>query len=147
MKTFTTTQKREIPNYIRNCVQNLEYSSGVYLLLVRVEKGVWIEVGSLMKTHFPPGFYIYIGSAQNSLIKRLLRHLKRHKRLHWHIDYLLENPFAEIIGVYTIRAGKEYECRIARILSKKYESVMGFGCSDCSCRSHLFRLHPYSRFL
>jgi Uri superfamily endonuclease len=51
------------------------------------------------------------------------------------VDYLLTNP--KFTLMYAISAGTKnrLECHLARALGGT--SVPGFGCSDCSCSSHL----------
>jgi len=89
---------------------------------------------------FRRGRYVYVGSAQNGVEKRIARHFTKNKRLWWHIDYLLSNPFVRIEKAFYKKAGKLEECRIAWLLSRFEELIKGFGCSDCKCKSHLFRL-------
>ena len=79
------------------------------------------------------------GSAQNNLEGRIERHLRRDKKMHWHIDYLLH--YGQVICVHTYAAEKNAEC----ILSQKIGNiknaeilVSGFGSSDCSCAAHLY---------
>ncbi len=67
---------------------------------------------------------------------RLRRHLGDHKRLHWHIDYLLQK--ASIDSILLCETDDRAECAIARALSHQFDSIPGFGSSDCQCRSHLF---------
>jgi Uri superfamily endonuclease len=109
---------------------------GSYLLLIQLKENKKIKVGKLSKLFFKKGFYIYIGSAMNNLEKRISRHLRKNKKFHWHIDYLLQN--AEILEVYLKENTIKEECKIANIFEEKLEKIHGFGCSDCKCTSHLF---------
>ncbi|MBS7654282.1 GIY-YIG nuclease family protein, partial [Candidatus Bathyarchaeota archaeon] len=86
---------------------------GVYILLILVDGDIAINIGSLGKIFFEGGFYAYVGSAQNSLEKRVARHFKKGKKKFWHIDYLLENKRGRIIEVFYREADKGEECRIA----------------------------------
>jgi Uri superfamily endonuclease len=95
---------------------------------------------------FANGQYAYVGSAQNGLEKRIERHSRTEKRVFWHVDYLLENPVSRIVEVFFKEAPKASECAIAEAIGKRGEAVAGFGCSDCLCKSHLFRVDDY-RFL
>lgn len=46
-----------------------------------------------------------------------------------------------MLGAVVIKGPKRMECRIAKAMTKAGgKAVAGFGCSDCRCRSHLFRL-------
>ena len=114
---------------------------GVYLLFLKLSKRARIRVGSLGYISFEKGLYVYVGSAQNNLEKRVMRHMSRRKKIKWHIDYLTSNKNARIIATYAYKLEKRYECIIADYLSKNcLEEIPRFGCSDCRCRSHLFRL-------
>jgi Uri superfamily endonuclease len=116
---------------------------GVYVLIISIGKDITVNVGALGKVNFEKGLYAYVGSAQNNLEKRLKRHFRKVKRKFWHIDYLLENKSVNIVRIFCKEAEKPEECRIARILSEKGFPVKLFGCSDCHCVSHLFRIDDY----
>lgn len=109
---------------------------GTYVLLIELKEDKKIKVGKLGNILFKKGFYAYVGSALNGIEKRVERHRSSNKKMHWHIDYLLEH--AELKDVFYRESDKKEECKIAKELSKNLESVDGFGCSDCKCRSHLF---------
>jgi len=116
---------------------------GIYVLIIYLGKTRKIEVGSLGLLTFKKGFYVYVGSAQNSLEKRIARHFRKYKRFFWHIDYLLGDEYTEIVDVLFKEAPKSEECRLARTLSSLYEPVRGFGSSDCKCSSHLFKIDEH----
>ena len=109
---------------------------GSYILLVKLAEGERIAVGKRGDVYFPSGYYAYVGSALRGIESRIRRHLSRSKRLYWHIDYLLER--ASIIDVSTCEVEGRTECAIAQALGSQCDSIAGFGCSDCHCRSHLF---------
>lgn len=113
---------------------------GIYLLLISVNKKITVKVGALGTAIFDKGLYVYVGSAQRSLHKRIARHFKRGKRKFWHIDYLLSNDAAEILKVYVKEADKKEECRIAEKINATGIPIKGFGACDCECRSHLFKI-------
>jgi len=78
-----------------------------------------------------------VGSALKGLDARLCRHLSNHKKLHWHIDYILASPHAKIIRVWT--SSNNQECIIAQKLSgvsSVHIPKHGIGSSDCYCLSH-----------
>lgn len=88
------------------------------------------------------GYYYYIGSAQKNLQQRIDRHLKKEKKLFWHIDYLTTNPSLSIKNIITFsHKEKSYECVLVNRLSMKYNllyPIKKFGNSDCrNCESHL----------
>ncbi len=115
---------------------------GSYVLTIRLDKDTEIRVGKMGSINFTKGFYHYVGSALNGIEKRVERHMRNGKKLHWHIDYLLEK--ARVTDVLMIEGEKRLECEISAKLSEKMESVKGFGCSDCRCESHLFIRAPVS---
>lgn len=116
---------------------------GAYVLVISIRKDIQVNVGALGSMSFEKGLYAYVGSAQNSLEKRVERHLGRAKRKFWHIDYLLDNDAVEVVKAFYKEADKAEECRIAKGLAEKGVAVKNFGCSDCGCVSHLFRVEDY----
>lgn len=116
------------------------------MLIIQVSNEVMLSVGALGKIEFKPGLYAYVGSAQSNLEQRTKRHLRKKKRLFWHIDYLLNSGTAEILKVFAKEADRTEECAVARMLNAKGEPIEGFGCSDCSCVGHLVRIRDF-RFL
>lgn len=110
---------------------------GSYILVLHLSADTRVDVGKLGPVVFPKGFYLYIGSAMDSLSKRIARHGRLRKRLHWHIDYL--RPHTEVRAALAIRSAERLECSIARAIGDiSHWSVKNFGCSDCLCNSHLF---------
>ena len=109
---------------------------GSYILLIRLPEAQTMTIGSLSEVYFPQGYYAYVGSALSGVESRVNRHLNQNKRLHWHIDYLL--PKASITEIIVSETNGKVECAIARALSAQFDSIPGFGSSDCQCLSHLF---------
>lgn len=109
---------------------------GSYILLIELEKPTQIGVGSLGLLQLQPGYYAYVGSAMRGLDSRIQRHLCSNKKRYWHIDYLLDH--AQVLGVAKVPGSERLECQIADLLAKKLQPIPHFGCSDCSCQSHLF---------
>jgi Uri superfamily endonuclease len=112
---------------------------GIYCLVFE-NPGCTIRVGALGALTFRAGWYIYVGSALGSGgLQRLGRHTSLaqlcDKQPKWHVDYLLTSPcFSLGYAVYTVTADR-LECRLARELNES--TTPKFGCSDCSCTSHL----------
>ena len=79
---------------------------GIYVLIIQVSNDVAVHVGALGKLTFTKGLYAYVGSAQVNLEKRVGRHLGKEKRKFWHIDYLLGNNAAKVLGVFHKQADK-----------------------------------------
>jgi Uri superfamily endonuclease len=116
---------------------------GVYVLIIQVDQNTHADIGAKGRLAFRKGLYAYVGSAQNSLERRVKRHLRREKRKFWHVDYLLANDAAKVIEVFYKPADKTEECVIAKAIGEAGKPVDGFGSSDCGCRSHLFQVEDY----
>jgi Uri superfamily endonuclease len=119
---------------------------GTYLLIILITEKASIRVGAQGIINFRPSYYVYVGSAMAAigsatLLNRVKRHLKnsKEKNMHWHIDYLLNSNKSKIIELYLIPSKQRLECIIADELSQSADDfILHFGCSDCSCKSHLF---------
>jgi Uri superfamily endonuclease len=117
--------------------------NGAYVLLMHIGRSATTGTGSLGKLHFRKGVYAYVGSALNGLDPRISRHLsKRKENMHWHIDYLTSSPYASTECVIMGETSKRVECKVSKaIASKPFSSeVPAFGSSDCTCKSHLYRI-------
>lgn len=113
------------------------------MLIVSVPEGKRVTVGSLGEMDLGPGYYLYCGSAQGGLLPRLARHMRRDKKVHWHVDRL--TAAGDACGALVFAGGKEAECVLAELLASLpgVDPVgKGFGTSDCLCPTHLFRLRP-----
>ncbi len=113
-----------------------ENLKGSYVLHIEVPEEQTIRVGGLGPVRFRKGFYAYVGSALGGIDARVSRHLREEKKMHWHIDYLLEK--AHVLGAVCLPSDVRTECLIAEGFACRLDPVPGFGCSDCGCRSHLF---------
>lgn len=110
---------------------------GSYLLLIELKEGKKIRIGKIGNIYFPKGYYLYVGSAMNGIEKRIARHIKKDKKMRWHIDYLLKN--ANLIEIFYKENEIREECRIAEnFLLSGFSFIKKFGASDCRCKSHLF---------
>lgn len=110
---------------------------GCYCLIIKLNEKSQIKIGKkLGKIYFDKGYYVYVGSAMNSLESRINRHLSDEKKLHWHIDYFLRK--SEIEKVIFNESSKKIECELSKYISTKSEGIKDFGCSDCDCESHLY---------
>lgn len=117
---------------------------GTYCLIIELNEKSHIKVGSIGVLNLKKGFYIYVGSALNSLESRVKRHLSSEKKIHWHIDYLLKDYNANIKEVLFSIGPQKIECSLAEYLSNKGEEILDFGCSDCKCNSHLIYFKEYN---
>lgn len=113
--------------------------AGTYVFLMWNDRGRTVAVGRLGPLRFAPGLYAYVGSALRNLPHRLARHARAEKRVKWHADHLSTRftPVAALV----VESPRRLECAVARaVATLAAESFPGFGCSDCRCASHLFRL-------
>jgi sugar fermentation stimulation protein A len=118
-------------------IEKKAHDSGCYIVILHLEKETEIAIGELGTVFFRKGYYLYAGSAKKALTKRLERHQRLRKNLFWHIDYLREK--AAFHKGLPIRTSEDIECALAAGLQQITDwSIPRFGCSDCSCKSHLF---------
>jgi Uri superfamily endonuclease len=114
-----------------------------YCLIIRLNNDSRISIGKIGELDFKKGYYVYTGSALNSIDARIKRHLKTRKKIFWHVDYFLASPNASIKKVVLERSSEKWECKVAGEISSKGSPVIKFGCSDCKCDSHLFYFENY----
>jgi len=109
---------------------------GSYFLVIRLDGYKTIHTKA---REFPleKGYYVYVGSAMNSLEKRVERHFSKEKRLHWHIDYLLKE--AELLRAYLIPSDIKLEETLSLEVAKHGEPVEGFGAGDVRVSTNLYR--------
>ncbi|NIQ06153.1 MAG: GIY-YIG nuclease family protein [Candidatus Korarchaeota archaeon] len=117
---------------------------GIYVLVLFLEKDKNLKIGSLGRIPFERGLYGYVGSARGpgGLRGRVSRHLSVETKVFWHIDYLLQDEDVEVTKVGFIVTKKDLECTLGEKLVKQgaQPTVQGFGSSDCTCETHLFRV-------
>jgi Uri superfamily endonuclease len=117
---------------------------GIYVITILINKTIETRIGALGKLIFPAGVFAYVGSAQNNLELRTARHISKKKNLFWHVDYLLNNEAAKVTDIYYLAGRKTQECQIANLVeSNGAKPIIGFGCSDCHCKSHLFSAQSF----
>ena len=92
--------------------KNSSTDSGLYQLVIQLGRRQVIDVGHLGRFAFPSGYYVYTGSAKLGLESRIARHLRKEKRLRWHIDYLLGQ--ASIVEVKRYHGSRRSECELSR---------------------------------
>jgi len=114
---------------------------GAYVLVIVLDRQLTVEAGG-RTGELRTGYYAYAGSAHGpgGLRARVARHLRRNKRLHWHVDQLTEAGRIEGIAF----ARRASECDLATRLADTVGNTVplpGFGSSDCrDCQSHLIGL-------
>lgn len=125
--------------------------TGTYILVIYLENEIKLTIGALGSREFKKGFYLYVGSAMgkigsSTLLNRVKRHVRpfSEKKNHWHIDYLLESESVKIIQIFLIPSINKIECIISEELYGHCNGfIKDFGCSDCSCISHLYFFSNY----
>ncbi len=111
---------------------------GLYILWLELPRPVRIRVGALGVVDMPAGLYAYVGTAQRRRSARIARHLKAHKPVRWHIDYV--RPYARVAAVSLLDGDRSKECVLARRVRDALGArvaVPRFGASDCRCTGHL----------
>ena len=113
---------------------------GTYALILENRSEGQVQVGRWRPIDLERGNYVYIGSAfgPGGVRSRVLRHCRKDKPKHWHIDYLGEHltPFA--VWFSHDRTRLEHRWARALLVMDDMIPIEGFGCSDCNCYSHLF---------
>lgn len=123
---------------------------GAYAVEFSLEAPLCVCIGQREASNFPPGEYIYLGSARGpgGLRARLGRHLGRPaaKAMHWHIDYLLPYARRQAVCYYVLPAratqASALECDWSQFLSSLPGAAIPwpkFGAGDCrqGCAAHL----------
>jgi Uri superfamily endonuclease len=124
-------------------------NTGTYALVLYLDHARMIRIGKLGSFIFPAGYYAYIGSAfgPGGLSARIQRHLGAEKNFHWHIDYLRQHTVLQEIWISQEKIKREHDW--ASLLEDHFDSslpVPGFGCSDCTCTTHLFHFDAQPSF-
>lgn len=113
---------------------------GTYVLFVTLGNDRNITVGARGPHLFKAGTYCYVGSAMAGLDQRLARHLAHEKTLKWHIDYL--TTVCDSSEAWISYPEPIPECELADRVGALggIPEMEHFGCSDCRCLTHLFRV-------
>jgi len=119
---------------------NLPEKKGTYCIVFRFNSFSFATRGR-KRFSLKEGLYVYVGSAfgTGGLRGRILRHLKKDKPKHWHFDFITTHPSFEPLEIWLFEEQK-VECKVASLIGETAEPVNGFGSTDCSCSSHLFKV-------
>ena len=156
----TVTRACTYPSYV---LDSEAHDSGVYIMVMHLDHELDLEIGSKGMMHFNAGYYMYVGSAKANLTKRIERHKRKRKKMHWHLDYfrghcemiaavpirtsgwplkswsLTHEPYPSMSSCPDPDVDVSVECALADAVRAIAEwDVPKFGCSDCDCTSHLF---------
>lgn len=117
---------------------------GTYTIVIRCNHVGFTTFGKLGRAKLLKGHYLYTGSALGrgavSLEGRLGRHIRRQKRLKWHIDYLTSRADCNVTSAVYVVSDRHLECRVNRSISKGLDIspvLLKIGASDCKCNGHL----------
>jgi Uri superfamily endonuclease len=115
---------------------------GCYVLVLKLPQARELFLGALGRIFFPPGIYLYLGSAQQGLGQRVRRYARPPGpgKAHWHVDWLRKEAKAIALGLFP---WVKQECQWARKLwsaRKLCPVAPHFGTGDCRCPTHLFCL-------
>ena len=86
-ETFTMPTVTHECSYPSSILDTEAHDSGVYVMVMHLDHDLDLEIGSKGMMHFKPGYYMYVGSAKANLTKRIERHKRKRKKMHWHLDY------------------------------------------------------------
>ncbi len=139
---------RNASDYRSSRLDGMARQPGTYLLILRADSSQRVQVGRWGALDVHPGYYLYVGSAfgPGGVRARVSRHVRKKTARHWHIDYL--RAVSVPVAVWCGYGARDLEHRWARTFRGLPGSspVPGFGCTDCTCESHLFRFrklpHP-----
>ncbi len=111
---------------------------GAYVLSIRLDEALDLDIPAFSGATLPPGTYAYCGSAYGpgGLAARIGRHLRKSKPSHWHIDRL--TAAGRIVAVGVAKGGRECDLLDLLLARGAAVPVPGFGSSDCRrCAAHL----------
>ena len=122
--------------------------TGRYILVFKIERPLVLQISTLnygKSFSLDPEYYGYIGSAMGpgGIFSRVSRHIKRDKKIKWHIDYITSHEEVMFLFVYWVNSKNLSECDIVRVLHKHglgKAIVRGFGATDSPCYSHLIHI-------
>lgn len=136
-RDFSLRTLSDPPNLPWEVLERENADRGCYLILYHLPESRHIPTGSLGTLFFPEGYYIYAGSAQRGLSSRINRHLRKRKKLHWHVDYF--SQYAKALKGIPLRTSDSCEEILAKEVSAlAHWEIPGFGASDSPRNSHLF---------
>src|SRR6056297_3782962 len=119
----------------------MDMNKGSYLLFIELPEDIIVQISG-RSCHIKNGLYSYVGSAMKNLHQRINRHISYHQgnyKKHWHVDHLLEK--GKVISTLAIPSIDKTEEEISMYLSTFYQTVSGFGATDCKkVDSNLFYL-------
>ncbi len=124
-----------------DAVAELPHEAGAYVLLIRLEQRLSLDMPAFRGKSLVPGLYAYCGSAYGpgGIRARVSRHLRAGKPMRWHVDRLTAAGRIEKVGLRI--GGRECDLAGELLAGGGLALLPGFGSSDCrTCPAHLLRL-------
>ncbi|MEM2350838.1 MAG: DUF123 domain-containing protein [Thermoproteota archaeon] len=103
------------------------------MLILSVKGRIRFRPGSLPMVELSPGCYVYVGSAKGpgGFEKRVSRHLRKTKRVKWHIDYLTRMGGVSVESVFYTPPEYDESMLASFLESLGFRKVVkGFGTTD-----------------
>ena len=119
----------------------IESKPGTYALVLSCAGNARIQVGRVGTMQLQRGYYVYLGSAlgPGGLRARIAHHQKLSSRPHWHIDHLrAHTQIHRIWFSYDAQRREHQWAGVVQTMRGARAPLLGFGASDCDCRSHLY---------
>jgi len=124
---------------------------GIYTLIIKVNDDMIRFTIRNKEFTLESGIYCYNGSAlgkSTNIENRINWHLKKQKKVHWHIDRVTVNQQSEIIQIVFSESKREIqgECLVSQEMAKNPKftvPIPKFGASDCknNCPAHFFKFN------
>ena len=124
-----------------DAVDELPREAGAYILLIRLDSALHLDMAAFSGKSLGPGLYVYRGSAYGpgGVRARVSRHLRADKPMRWHVDRLTACGQIERVGVRI--GGRECDLVSELILHRGLPMLPGFDSSDSRASpAHLLRL-------
>lgn len=120
-------------------------NTGSYILIIKLADRTVLKYGNNSKK-FEAGYYVYVGSAMNSLTGRVKYHLSSEKSGKWHIDKLLKIATLEYVLMIPFNTRIEEKISNRFLKEKGLEVIERFGSSDVRTKGNLFFVKDKSFF-
>ena len=119
---------------------------GTYILIIKLNGTIKVNHKGKLYT-LPSGIYLYVGSALGSpkaFEHRILRHFRKNKKVHWHIDKITSSALSIIHSIIFLKSKERLECKVSQLLNNSEfceVPIPNFGSTDCKsgCPAHFYR--------
>ena len=117
------------------------FHSGCYQIIFLLNRPILLKVGALCTLHLEEGYFIYTGRHRKALAARINRHLQKHKRIYWHVDYFTSHRAFQVKHL-VIYPGVDAECQLNQAFREFLGARVvypGLGSGDCQkhCAAHM----------